>query len=499
MGKKIAIVGAGPGGLTAGVILSSKGYSVDIYEKQDYIGGRNSSFEMEGFKFDLGPTFLMMKFVLEEVFQIAGRNIEDYLDIREIDPLYRLVLPGGKEFYPTRDSSSMKSEMYRNFPGTFERYEEFLIEEKKKFELLIPCLQIPYDSFADFFKRRFIKAIPRLDAHKSLFGHLGRYFDDDMLRLAFTFQAKYLGMSPWECPGTFSIISYIEHGGGIYHPIGGLNQISKAMARIIEENGGNIHLSSPVKEIKVDDKRASALLLQSGNVVNADYIVLNADFAHAMNHLVDEEFRVKYTDKKLEGKKYSCSTFMLYLGVEGIYDEMPHHNILFADDYRKNIEDISKRYEVSEDPSIYVQNASVTDPTLAPMGKSSIYVLVPVPNNNSDFDWESEKAQFRDKIIGIIEERGGFKDLGKRIIEERIITPFDWEYEKSVYKGATFNLAHNIGQMLVFRPHNRFEEFGGCYLVGGGTHPGSGLPTIYESGKISSRLIVEDDGNEAGF
>ncbi len=499
MGKKIAIVGAGPGGLTAGVILSSKGYSVDIYEKQDYIGGRNSSFDMGGFKFDLGPTFLMMKFVLDEIFQIAGRNIDDYLDIREIDPLYRLVLPGGKDFYPTRDISMMKSEMERNFPGAFERYKEFLIEEKKKFDVLIPCLQIPYDSFADFFKGRFIKALPRLDAHKSLFGHLGRYFDDDVLRLAFTFQAKYLGMSPWECPGTFSIISYIEHGRGIYHPIGGLNEISKAMARIIEENGGNIHLSSPVKEIKVNDKRASALLLQSGNVVNADYVVLNADFAHAMNNLVGEEFRSKYTDKKLEGKKYSCSTFMLYLGVEGSYDEMPHHNILFADDYRKNIEDISKRYEVSEDPSIYVQNASVTDPTLAPLGKSSIYVLVPVPNNNSDFDWESEKAAFRDKIIRIIEERGGFKGLGKRIIEELIITPFDWEDEKSVYKGATFNLAHNIGQMLVFRPHNRFEEFAGCYLVGGGTHPGSGLPTIYESGKISSRLIMQDDGKKADF
>ncbi|KDR93916.1 phytoene desaturase [Peptoclostridium litorale DSM 5388] len=499
MNKKVAIVGAGPGGLTAGVILSSKGYSVDIYEKQDCIGGRNSSFDMAGFKFDLGPTFLMMKFVLEEIFQIAGRNIEDYLEIREIDPLYRLVLPGGQEFYPTRDTLKMKSEMDKHFPGAFERYEEFLVEEKKKFDVLIPCLQIPYDSFADFFKGRFIKALPRLDAHKSLFDHLGRYFDDEILRLAFTFQAKYLGMSPWECPGTFSIISYIEHGGGIYHPIGGLNQISKAMARIIEENGGNIHLSSPIEEIEVNGKRAQGLRLQDGETVNADYIVLNADFSHAMKHLVSEDFRPKYTDKKLEGKRYSCSTFMLYLGIEGSYSELPHHNILFANDYRSNIEDISKRYEVSDDPSIYVQNASVTDTTLAPEGKSSIYILVPVPNNNSDFDWESGKEKFRDKVIKIVEERGGFKDLGKRIVEERIITPFDWENEKSVYKGATFNLAHNIAQMLVFRPHNRFEEFANCYLVGGGTHPGSGLPTIYESGKISSRLIIEDGGEKAGF
>ena len=499
MNKKVAIVGAGPGGLAAGVILSSRGYSVDIYEKQDYIGGRNSSFEKGGFKFDLGPTFLMMKFVLEEIFEIAGRNIDDYLDIREIDPLYRLVLPGGQEFYPTRDISKMKSEMDKHFPGAFERYEEFLVEEKKKFDVLIPCLQVPYDSFADFFKGRFIKALPRLDAHKSLFSHLGRYFDDDMLKLAFTFQAKYLGMSPWECPGTFSIISYIEHGGGIYHPIGGLNQISKAMVRIIEENGGNIHLSSPVEEVEVNGKRAKALRLQNGETVNADHIVINADFSHAMNHLVSEEFRPKYTDKKLEGKKYSCSTFMLYLGIEGGYSELPHHNILFANDYRRNIEDIAKRYEVSDDPSIYVQNASVNDTTLAPEGKSTIYILVPVPNNNSDFDWEGGKAEFRDKVIKIVEERGGFKDLGKRIVEERIITPFDWEYEKSVYKGATFNLAHNIAQMLVFRPHNRFEEFDTCYLVGGGTHPGSGLPTIYESGKISSRLILEDDGEKAGF
>jgi len=499
MKKKVAIIGAGPGGLTAGVILSSKGYQVDIYEKNSYIGGRNSSLVLGDFKFDLGPTFLMMDFILEEVFEIAGRKTKDYLDIKRIDPMYRLLLPNGREFYPTYDLEKMHAEIESNFPGDFEKYKEFLREEKKKFDALVPCLQIPYDSFADFFKARFISAIPRLDAHKSLFDHLEKYFEDENLRLAFTFQAKYLGMSPWECPGTFSIISYIEHGGGIYHPIGGLNEISNAMARIIEENGGRIYLNAPVKELIVKDKRAHSLLLESGENVLADHIVVNADFAYAMKNIVKEEHRPKYTDEKLRQKKYSCSTFMLYLGLDKLYECGSHHNILFSKDYKENIDDISKRFVLSKDPSVYVQNACLTDPTLAPAGKSTMYVLVPVPNNNSSIDWDKEKKAFRDKIIGIIEERGGYRGIENHIVEEKIVTPADWENEKSVYKGATFNLAHNIAQMLVFRPHNRFEEFSGCYLVGGGTHPGSGLPTIYESGKISSRLILEADGIEPGF
>ena len=339
-----------------------------------------------------------------------------------------------------------------------------------------------------------LTALPYLDAHTSLYGVLSRYFDDPDTRIAFTFQAKYIGMSPWSAPGTFSIISFIEHGGGIYHVKGGLNRLSSGMAEALKESGGKIHLSSPVKKLIVSNGVATGIELTDGKIEKADYVIINEDFAHAMTEIVPSEDRKKWTDQKLAGKDYSCSTFMLYLGVKKEFKEIAHHSILFARDYKKNVDEITESKILSDDFSFYVQNASVTDKTLAPAGKSAIYVLVPVPNNKSGIDWEKEKITLRNRVLDALETRGGFTDLKKNIEEEKIVTPLDWKDKHSVYLGATFNLAHSVAQMLYFRPHNEFEEFKNCYLVGGGTHPGSGLPTIYESGRISAELIMKNDG-----
>ncbi len=200
----------------------------------------------------------------------------------------------------------------------------------------------------------------------------------------------------------------------------------------------------------------------------------------------------KWSNKKLEKKGYSCSTFMLYLGMDKLYDQQPHHQIYAAKDYESNLDAIVGGDVPWEDPSIYVQNACVTDNTLAPEGKSTLYVLVPVPNTKHEIDWNSMKMEYRDIVIRQMEKLG-FEDVEEHIVSETIVTPDDWG-ERSIYRGAVFNLTHNITQMLWMRPNNRFEEFENVYIVGGGTHPGSGLPTIYESGRISSKLICADLG-----
>jgi phytoene desaturase len=201
----------------------------------------------------------------------------------------------------------------------------------------------------------------------------------------------------------------------------------------------------------------------------------------------------KYTPEKLEKKKYSCSTFMMYLGLDKKYD-LSHHTIVFSKDYKKNVEEITNTRMLSADPSIYIQNASVTDPTLAPEGKSALYILAPVPNNFSEIGWEQEQETFRELVLDIIEEKTEFKDLRSHIVEEKLLTPIGWEKDYSVYKGATFNLGHQLSQMMIFRPHNKFEELENCWLVGGGTHPGSGLPTILESARITTNGIFEQHG-----
>lgn len=492
MSKKIIIVGAGPGGLAAGMLLSNKGYQVDIYEKQNFIGGRTSSFNLGEYKFDLGPTFLMMKDILNDVFKKSDRNIEDYLTIKEIDPLYRIVYDNQKEFYPYSNPEKMEEELDRVFPGNIEGYRNFMNNEERKFDILFRCLKESFSKPRDLFKKEVIKSIPYLGVRKSLFDVLGKYFKEDDLKMAFTFQAKYLGMSPWKCPGGYSIISYIEHATGVQHVLGGFGEITQSMAKIIEEEGGNIYLNSSVKEIIVEDNEAKGVLLEDGQVKFGDYTILNADFAYAMNNLIKEKNRKKYTKKNIEKKKYSCSTFMLYLGVDKEYD-IPHHNIIFSSDYKKNVDEIGIEKVLSDDPSIYIQNAGITDKTLASKGKSTIYVLVPVPNNTSNIDWNKQKNKFREKVLDIIEKKGGLKDIRKHIEVEKMITPIEWEEEMSVYRGAVFNLGHNIEQMLYFRPHNEFEEFEKCYLVGGGTHPGSGLPTIFQSAIITSDLILNKD------
>jgi phytoene desaturase len=494
--KKVIIVGAGPGGLSAGMLLASKGYSVDIYEKEDRVGGRNSFFKLGDYVFDIGPTFLMMKDVLEDIFEKSGKKLEDFIEATQLDPMYRLKYGDGRELYPSPDRGKMKQTMEAFSPGSFSGYLEYLKKEEKKYRKLIPCLSIPYGKLSDFFSKNLLYALPYLDAHTSLYNVLSRYFNDPDIRIAFTFQAKYIGMSPWTAPGLFSIISYIEHGGGIYHVTGGLNRLSHGMAEAVKQSGGRIHLSTPVKKVIVENRKAKGVQLENGMTELADYVIINADFAHAMTNIVDKKERRKWTDEKLMSRDYSCSTFMLYLGVNKEYKDIPHHSIIFAEDYKRNIDEITRDMILSEDFSFYVQNASVTDKTLAPEGKSTIYVLVPVPNKKGVIDWGREKLTFRNKVIRALEEKGNYTGLTEAIEVEKVITPDDWEKEHSVYLGATFNLAHSFKQMLYFRPHNEFEEFKNCYLVGGGTHPGSGLPTIYQSGKISAGLIMKNDGIE---
>ncbi len=491
--KNVLVVGAGPGGLTAAMILAAKGYDVEVFEKSSSVGGRNARIQLGPFTFDTGPTFLMMLNILQEAFELAGKRVEDYLEIESLDPLYRLHFADGRVFSPSQDQETMRAELERFSPGAYAQYQAFMEYEGKKIERIAPCLQVPYGSLRDYTRPRFLKAIPYLDAHLSLHKHLGRFFKEEALKLSFTFQAKYLGMSPWHCPATFSMIGFVEHQGGVHHVKGGLNRISHAMAKVIEEAGGKIHLNTTVQEVLVNKGKAYGLRLANGETVHGDDIVLNADFGHAMHHLVDSRHLKRWAPKKVASKDYSCSTFMIYLGLDKVYEEVAHHNILFAADYKKNVAEIAEDFVLSEDPSIYVQNASVTDPSLAPPGKSTLYILVPIANNKAQIPWDDLRQRYRDKVLDIVERRCGLTDLRQHIEVEKIITPDDWEQKYNVYQGAVFNLAHNLTQMLYFRPHNDFDDLEHCYLVGGGTHPGSGLPTIYESGIISAGLILQRD------
>ena len=490
--RHIVVVGAGPGGLTAAMILAHRGYRVTVVEKAAQVGGRSARLKAGSYDFDTGPTFLHQKFTLEEMFQEAGRNLDDELDLIQLDPMTRLKW-GQTSIETSSDPVKMASEIERVFPGESDGFRRFMSEQEEKFRLLVPCLTASYSRFRDLFRKCLLDAFPYVATRHSVFSLLGEYFSDERLRLAFTFQSKYLGMSPWKCPALFSILAFLEYRFGIYHVQGGISRISERMAEIAEQDGAEVRLDSPVREVLSQGWETSGVRLDSGEVIKADAVVLNADYGHAVTQLLNGH---NVPENKVRRKGFSCSTFMLYLGLDTLYEAEPHHQILFADDYRKNLTEIQNERVVSEDMSVYVRNSSVTDPLVAPQGHSNLYVLVPTINTRHEVDWPAMQSSYRDKVLDRIEAQTGMKDLRDRIVEERMITPQNWRDDESVFMGATFNLKHSLNQLLYLRPHNRYSKFSNLYLAGGGTHPGSGLPTIYESARISANMISEQFGSK---
>lgn len=489
--RSVIIVGAGPGGLAASILLAAAGIRVRIIERLPIVGGRTSTIEADGFRFDLGPTFFLYPRVLEEIMRVAGTSLEREVELVRLDPQYRLIFGAGGQLDCSPNVAEMERQIAAIAPDDAGGFERFLTENRRKLELMQPCLENPFHGWKDVITARLLRLLPSLRPHRSLDSYLRRFFSDPRTRLAFSFQSKYLGMSPFRCPSLFSILSFLEYEYGVFHPIGGCGAITSALARVAQCMGVEIRLDEPVEELLLENKRAVGVRTREG-IHRADAVVVNADFARAMSRLVPDASRRRWNSKNLARKKFSCSTFMLYLGIEGRYD-LPHHNIYVARDYERNLDEIERQHVLSSDPSFYVQNASVTDGTLAPGGMSTLYVLAPVTHQHPNVDWAVEKGRFRALMLKQI-EKAGFTDVEHRIRFERIITPQEWDEDYEIHLGATFNLAHSLDQLLHLRPRNRFEDVPGIYLVGGGTHPGSGLPVIFESARITSRLLCEDLG-----
>jgi phytoene desaturase len=490
MSKRVLIVGAGPGGLATAMLLAKAGLEVTVLEKQPRVGGRTSPIEGDGFRFDLGPTFFLYPQILEEIFRDVGRDLHREVPMKKLDPQYRLVFGAGGELLCTSDLERMVAEIARLAPADAPQFRRFMSYNRAKLEKFAPCLQAPWLGWTSLLQARLLPVLPYLKPWKSLHAELAGFFRDPRLQLAFTFQSKYLGMSPFQCPSLFSILSFLEYEHGIFHPVGGCNALTRGMARVATELGAKLRVNEPVEEILFDGRRAIGARTAAGEI-RADAVVVNADFGRAMTNLVPNRLRRHWTDQTIAGKRFSCSTFMLYLGIEGRCDQLQHHNIYIAKNYRQNLDEIENQHVLTQDPSFYVENPARTDDSMAPPGCSALYVLVPVSHQHPNVDWKQERDRYRQVALRQLAKLG-LDDIEKRIRFERIVTPADWETKVGIYRGATFNLAHNLGQMLHLRPQNRFEEFDRMYLVGGGTHPGSGLPVIFESARISARLLFED-------
>ncbi len=499
---KIAVVGAGPGGLAAALLLASRGLDVTVYESQPTIGGRTARISLGTYHFDRGPTFFLMPHVLDEIFGSVGRSLADEVDLRRLDPMYRLVI--GRPDAPdvvidtTQDVDRMAERIGAVHAPDGQAFRSFYRHNQKKLDAAEPILRRSIRGPLDLLRADAMKALPYINPHRTVHDMNSRYFEYPSVRLAVGFQSKYLGMSPMECPSLFTILPYIEYEYGVWHPIGGCNALMHALAAAFIDAGGRIETGVPVEGIEYNGKQVSGLRLggrRAGEIVACDHAVINADASWAIKRFIPHAWRGRDSDSAFDRKKYSCSTTMLYLGVDGSVD-LPHHTIRTAPAYEENLDDISRDNgaggTLTADPSFYVCNPSRTDSTLAPEGDSALYVLLPTPNGKANIDWSSEMPRVRELLLDRIHSVLGI-DLRNRIRAELRLTPDDWR-AMNINHGATFNLAHSLDQMLHKRPQHRLPYCDGAWLVGGGTHPGSGLPVIFLSAQITASMLCEQLG-----
>jgi phytoene desaturase len=499
---RIAVIGAGPGGLAAAVLLAARGVDVTVFEAREGIGGRTSRIQLGAYGFDRGPTFFLMPHVLDEVFRSAGQRLDDCCDLTRLDPMYRLVIgqkDGGEDVVidATQDLPEMARRIAAVHGPDGAAFERFIADNRRKLAAAEPILRRPIRSPLDLVRPDSMLAAPHIKPWHTVHSLSSRYFEHPAVRLAVGFQSKYLGMSPMDCPSLFTILPFIEYAYGVWHPRGGCNALMSAMGDVLEKLGGRLQFSSPVRSLRMEGRRVTGVQLDGGEAEDFDHLVINADAGWAIKRLFPEAIRGRHTDDQVDRRKYSCSTYMLYLGVEGELD-LPHHTIRTSPDYEQNLEDIGRDHgragSLTDDPSFYVCNPSVTDSTLAPPGHSSVYVLQPTPNAQAPIDWAAEAPRVRDNLLRRMRDVLGI-DLDGRIREQMQLTPDDWR-AANINHGATFNLAHGLDQMLHRRPQHRVPYCDGAWMVGGGTHPGSGLPVIFLSSQITAGLILKELGME---
>ncbi|MFC1594148.1 phytoene desaturase family protein [Candidatus Omnitrophota bacterium] len=480
MKKRIAIVGAGVGGLATAARLASRGYEVDVFEKLSECGGRAHIIEDKGFKFDTGPSFVLMPDFFAEVFSYCGKDMRDYLDLRMLDSHYKIFFPSGKELTIYRETDRTIAELERFEPGCARAYNRFLGDGEKNYEILKPLL---YQCFtkSKILNPSYWDLVFKLKIGTSYWKYLKQFFKSDDLCYVLTFEAMFIGVSPFEAPAFYSVITYADHAQKIHHPMGGMYKIPKALERLSREFGVRFHYQNEVQSI-ISTKGALKIKTQQGEL-GVDKVIANADYAYAQSGLLG---------RKLPNFEYSCSVYLLYLGLKQKVKGLEHHNIFFAHDLKKNLKDIFHGKVMPNDPSFYIHVPTVTDSSLAPEGKDLFYILVPVPNlAGSTQNFEQQKERLRKIIFDRINAKLGMR-LQDLIDVEYEFCPQDFITRYNVMNGATFGLAHTLFQSAFFRPANIDSRIKNLYYVGASTQPGGGLPPVIASSRIVADLITKE-------
>lgn len=490
---KIAIIGAGTAGLVSAIRLQHLGYQVEIFEKNDQVGGRMYQLKDQGFSFDIGPTIVMMPELYQEVFTNTGVDDKDYIQMELLDPMNRVFFSDGTSFDISSDLTKLIKQLEAFGEEEALGYMSYLSDVYQRY--LIAKKHFLYKSYrkpSEFYNFKTLINVLKLRTLNTAYQSISKFVKDERLRQALSFQTLYIGMSPFNGPSIYTIIPMIELFYGVWYIKGGMYQMAKAMERRFFELGGKIHFNQHVDEIIIKDHKACGLKIKNQHS-DFDAVLSNADFPWTMKHLIkDEALKSKYKTKRVERMKYSTSAFILYLGLDKKYQTQVHA-IRFAKDFKKNIEDLFNS-KIPEDPSFYMYSPSQIDETVAPHGKDILYVLVPVPSlHQNRIEWDEQlKKTYYDKIMQMISNVEGFSDIKEHIEVSHMYTPNDFKEKFNLMYGATFGLRPNALQSLYFRPQATSRKIKNLYFAGSSNHPGAGVPIVMMGAKIAVEEIIKD-------
>jgi phytoene desaturase len=491
---RVVVIGAGLGGLAAAIRLQARGYAVTIVEKRDAPGGRAYVYRDAGFSFDGGPTVITAPWLLEELFALAGRRVDDHLRFVPVDPFYRIRFHDGALFDYTGDAARMEAEVARFCPGDVDGYRRFLVESEKIFRKGFEELgDVPFSRAVDMVK--IVPAIVRLGCFRTVHGMVSRYVRDERLRTVLSFHPLLVGGNPFSTTSIYALIHFLERKWGVWFAMGGTGAIVAALVELFASLGGELRCSAPVEEILVEGGRASGVRLAGGATLGADIVVSNNDSAATYRQLLPPSARRTWTDARIDKLRLSMSLFVAYFGLRRKHPGVAHHTILLGPRYRGLLDDIFERKVLADDFSLYLHRPTATDPSLAPPDCDNFYVLSPVPHLGADIDWTRTAEPYRDKIYAFLEETA-LPGLRADLVTSRHVTPLHFRDELGSLAGAGFSIEPVLTQSAWFRPHNRSEELPNLFLVGAGTHPGAGMPGVLSSARVVDRLIprLPDDG-----
>lgn len=491
--RKAAIIGSGFGGLSIAIRLQSSGWDVTIFEKNEQVGGHASQFIKDGFTFDMGPSLITAPKIVQDVFKSAGKDINDYLELLPLNPFYRVYFHDGSFIDYSDDSEQMMSQMAKFNQEDAQNYPKFIENSKKIYDAVITdgLGATPFNNINTMFK--FIPKAMTLKALNPAYKLTSKYFKDFRHRFLFSFHPLFIGGNPFKVPAIYLMISYLEKAGGVWFTSGGMYSLVKAMEKVFLEKGGKVMVSSPVEEIKVIERKAKGVVV-NGEFQYFDIVVSNADTSFTYNKLLKNTNRKRWSDERLKRSKISMSSFLLYLGVKKKYPQLLHHTLILSPRYRELVEDIFDNKILPEDFSMYLHVPTRTDPSMAPEGCESIYVLIPVANLAGNIDWSQKKREFSNRVINYLEADFDMVGLRENIVVEEVFTPEDFLKERNSTLGSPWGMEPVLTQSAFFRPHNKSEEVDNLYLVGAGTHPGAGLPGVMLSAEATEKLIKQDFG-----